>query len=103
MNGCPNMYVRAATRGKTGKTAVLFEFCGIEHGSDAIPVICPQLWWSYLPKIYGGGPVCNMYYRAVVSRGAGGARDALAPPEFGSSVNPIPTRGGRLCPPQTAI
>ena len=35
--------------------------------------------------------------RAVVSGGAGGA---LAPPEFGSSVNPIPTRGGRLCPPQ---
>ena len=34
--------------------------------------------------------------RAVVSGGAGGA---LAPPEFGSSVNPIPTRGGRLCPP----
>jgi hypothetical protein len=35
-------------------------------------------------------------YRAVVSGGAGGA---LAPPEFGSYVNPIPTRGGRLCPP----
>ena len=35
-------------------------------------------------------------YRAVVSRGAGGA---LASPEFRSSVNPIPTRGGRLCPP----
>ena len=34
--------------------------------------------------------------RAVVSGGAGGA---LAPPEFGSSVNPIPIRGGRLCPP----
>ena len=34
--------------------------------------------------------------RAVVS---GGARDALAPPEFRSSVNPIPTIGGRLCPP----
>ena len=29
--------------------------------------------------------------RAVVS---GGARDALAPPEFRSSVNPIPTREG---------
>ena len=28
--------------------------------------------------------------RAVVS---GGAEGALAPPEFGSSVNPIPTRG----------
>ena len=34
--------------------------------------------------------------RAVVS---GGAEGALAPPEFGSSVNPIPTGGGRLCPP----
>ena len=34
--------------------------------------------------------------RAVVSGGAGGT---LAPPEFGSSVNPIPTKGGRLCPP----
>ena len=36
-----------------------------------------------------------MYIRAVVSGGAGGA---LASPEFGSSVNPIPTRGGRLFP-----
>ena len=34
--------------------------------------------------------------RAVNSGGAGGA---LAPPEFGSSVNPIPARGVRLCPP----
>ena len=34
-------------------------------------------------------------YRAVVSWGAGGP---LAPPEFWSSVNPFPTRGGRLCP-----
>ena len=34
--------------------------------------------------------------RAVASRGAEGA---LAPPEFRSSVNPIPARGGRLCPP----
>ena len=31
--------------------------------------------------------------RAVVSGGAGGA---LASPEVGSYVNPIPTRGGRL-------
>ena len=31
--------------------------------------------------------------RAVVSGGAKGA------PKFGSSVNPIPTRGGRLYPP----
>ena len=34
--------------------------------------------------------------RAVVSGGAGGT---LAPLEFGCHVNPIPTRGGRLCPP----
>ena len=30
----------------------------------------------------------------VVVRGG-----AVAPPEFGSSVNPIPTKGDRLCPP----
>ena len=29
----------------------------------------------------------------------GGAEGARAPPEFGRSVNPIQTRGGRLCPP----
>ena len=38
----------------------------------------------------------ELAYRAVV---IGGARGALAPPEFWSSVNPIPTRGDRLCPP----
>ena len=38
----------------------------------------------------------SLHVRAVVSGGAGGA---LAPPEFGSSVNPIPTRRGRVCPP----
>ena len=36
------------------------------------------------------------HIRAVVSGGAGGA---LTPPEFGNSVYPISTRGGRLCPP----
>ena len=34
--------------------------------------------------------ICNSLPRAVVSGGAGGA---LAPPELGSSVNPIPTEG----------
>ena len=28
-----------------------------------------------------------------------GAEGALAPPVFGRTVNPISTRGGRLCPP----
>ena len=32
-------------------------------------------------------------FRAVVR---GGAEGALAPPKFGSSVNPIPSRGGGL-------
>ena len=39
----------------------------------------------------------TIFLRAVVSGGSGGV--ILAPPEFGSSVNPIPTRGGRLSPP----
>ena len=38
-------------------------------------------------------PVLNS--RAVVGGGAGGA---FAPPEFGSSPNTSPARGGRLCP-----
>ena len=29
----------------------------------------------------------------------GGAGDAMAPPDFGRLVNPISTKGGRLCPP----
>ena len=29
----------------------------------------------------------------------GGAGSAMAPPDFGRSVNPISTRGDRLCPP----
>ena len=37
-----------------------------------------------------------IYSRAVVS---GGAWGTLAPPKFGSNVNPMPTGGGRLCPP----
>ena len=36
------------------------------------------------------------YTRGVVPGGAGGA---MVPPEFGRSVNPISTRGDRLCPP----
>ena len=35
------------------------------------------------------------FFRGVARGGAEGAR---APPEFGRSVNPIQTRGGRLCP-----
>ena len=37
-----------------------------------------------------------IYSRPVVLGGAGGA---MAPPDFGRSVNPISTKGGRLCPP----
>ena len=36
----------------------------------------------------------------IIIRGVarGGAEGARAPPGFGRSVNPIQTRGGRLCP-----
>ena len=40
--------------------------------------------------------VLKFIYSAAASGWAGWA---LAHPEFGSSVNPITTRGGRLCPP----
>ena len=36
------------------------------------------------------------YVRGVVPGGAGGA---MAPSDFGRSVNPISTKGDRLCPP----
>ena len=45
--------------------------------------------------IYDKGKNC-LRHRGV-ARG-GGAEGARAPPEFGRSVNPILTRGGRLCP-----
>ena len=38
--------------------------------------------------------ICSV--RPVVPGGAGGA---MAPPFFGRSVNPISTKGDRLCPP----
>ena len=31
-------------------------------------------------------------------RPVGGAKGAIAPPDFGITVNPISTKGGRLCP-----
>ena len=43
-----------------------------------------------------GGAIIHYYCRPVVPGGAGGA---MAPPIFGRSVNPISTKGGRLCPP----
>ena len=45
-------------RGKTGKTAVLPGFCGIEYSSlsDSTPVMWPPLWLSCLSKTYFGSP-----------------------------------------------
>ena len=40
-------------------------------------------------------PSNDLLYRGVARGVAEGAR---APPKFGRSVNPIQTRGGRLCP-----
>ena len=41
-------------------------------------------------------PVFTLRHRHVVPGGAG---VAMAPPDFGRSVNPISTKGGRLCTP----
>ena len=52
-------------------------------------VICSSKRWS--------PAVCtSLSSRPVVPGSAG---DAMAPPDFGRSVNPISTKGGRLCPP----
>ena len=49
MNGWHNMYVRAATRRKIGKTAGLPGFCGIGHGGR---YQCTGMPWS--GRHYGG-------------------------------------------------
>ena len=41
-------------------------------------------------------------YSTSVVPEPGGPGGPLAPPIFGSSVNPIPTMGGRFCPPFTS-
>ena len=46
----------AAMRVKTGKSAVMPEFCGIECGGSAMWL---PLWWFYLPLIFCGRPDCN--------------------------------------------
>ena len=58
---------------------------------------------SIFSTICPKGPLCLLelldeffFFRPVVPGGAGGA---MAPPDFGRSVNPILTRRGRLCPP----
>ena len=46
-------------------------------------------------RLYHGYEI-KYIYRPVVP---GDARGAIVPPNFGRSVNPIQTKGGRLCPP----
>ena len=70
--------------------------CTFTHCSDAffknVSVAIKNLDHYVISVLKAEIPIC----RAVVS---GGAKGALAPPEFRSSVIPIPTRGGRLRPP----
>ena len=53
------IFSRAATRSKTARTAVLPEFCEIEHGgsSGGVMASAAVVWLFYLPRIYRGGPV----------------------------------------------
>ena len=50
-------------------------------------------WFNRIEKPKIGG--ASVTRRSVVP---GGARGAIAPPDFGRSDNPISTRRGRLCP-----
>ena len=45
--------------------------------------------------------VTNAYHNTVVPE-PGGPGGPVAPPIFGRPVNPIPTMGGRFCPPFTS-
>ena len=46
-------------------------------------------------KIYTDQWYIRLLHRGVTYTGAGGA---MAPPDFGRSITPISTTGGRLCP-----
>ena len=45
---------------------------------------------------------CNLATSQQWCRNKGGPGGTLAPPIFGRPVNPIPTMGGRFCPPFTS-
>ena len=53
------------------------------------------------------GKAANVYFKKKLYIAANAemslAQGALAPPEFGSSVTPIPTRESRLCPMHTTL
>ena len=78
------------------------ELCLSTHTTDSKLRVCS--FWTQASKThlacihFGDFAILTAVYivRAVVR---GGAVGALAPPEFESSVNPIPTRGGKLYPP----
>lgn len=53
---------RAATRGKSAKTAILHGFFKIEWGSDGVAATSAVVWLSCLPKIYHGGPASSWSY-----------------------------------------
>ena len=89
----------------TGKASADYIFCGTNSG-DIVKLYVDFLANGQAHHMFSRflnlrnlvrNFLCFVFlHRAVVS---GGAEGALAPPEFGKSVNPIPTRGGRLCPP----
>ena len=77
--------------------------------------VCQFLNFKDPPFVqWKGFEICNQAYRRQFSDFAnaldlleyddrpvvpGGAGGAMAPPDMGRSVNPISTKGGRLCPP----
>ena len=58
----------------------------------SLPLIMPNIFW-YVSKMF-----VITYHAGNGGSGGQGGR-APPPPDFGRLVNPISTRGGRLCPP----
>ena len=64
------------------------------NGSSKIQFFT-DIWYSFCWKVLRPANVTFLNTDRDVARGV--AEGARAPPEFGRSVNPIQTRGGRLC------
>ena len=69
--------------------AVYFDMYSVQHISYRIFFLSIWILFYYQYSEYNTRPV-------VVPGGAGGA---MASPDFARSVNPISTKGDRLCPP----
>ena len=93
----PAAWPRSLKKTKMTQQARLARLRNAQYiAADKVQLILKCLFWCLQFSPQTNENNSTLHTRAVVS---GGAEGALAPPEFKSSVNPIPTGGGRLCPP----